>query len=281
MPTKKKTKTKTKEEPFNKNNKDKEYSFGTQDIAIPGSNAKGFEDVEAGDIIVPRILALQTLSPLVTDIPDKYHAGMAISGASGNILANPTKEFYVQFISFYKSRILWVPKSEGGGMRCMAPNSKIGQGEFQGRVCSACPLEKWHNRKPPQCILYYNFPLLYYGKFKNDQRSKLDVSKIQATLMWLSMGKTNFKEGKSILNTLKFMGDDIFSRWISIKTTLISNQKGKWYIFTPQVCEKVNDSVMLAGKNGYKFLQAMKDDIKFRHETDSDSDGGVEENPEI
>jgi len=278
MPKKKTTK---KDEPFNKNSEDKKYAFGTKDIVIPGSNAKGFEDVEAGDIIVPRILALQTLSPLVQDIPDKYISGMAISGSSGEILAQPAKEFYVQFISFYKSRILWVPKSEGGGMRCIAPDSKIGQGEFQGRVCASCPLEKWFQRKPPECILYFNFPLLYYGKFKNDQRLKLDTTKVNPTLMWLSLGKTNFKEGKSILNTLKFSGDDIFSYWIRVKTHLISNQKGKWYIFQPQIAEKVNESVKLAGSNGYNFLKAMKDSVKFRHDADSESDGGVEDNPEI
>ena len=259
------------------------FAFGDTDLVVAGSQQKGFEDVEFSDITIPRVNLLQALSPLVVSPENEdYRAGQLINSATQQIIAKPGAEVYLQFISFYKSRILWFPKSEGGGVRCMSSNGRVGtSGAFAGRDCARCIMSNWQGNTPPECVLYYNFPCLYYGPADVGELDDIDPKQSQPQLMWISFGKTNFSTGKGILNKLKYNGEDIFNRWIEIYSDSKSNQKGTFYILKGDVIKQVNPKVKMAGNNANAFITAMREKIKYAEAHSNDAPEYVEPNIEI
>lgn len=93
----------------------------------------GFEDEEAGDMIVPRIKVVQTLSP---ERKDKL-------ADEGDIINSLTKEKLngKVFIPVFKfnNNIDWKDRSEGGGMQCYARDGKMGEKSDGTKVmCASC-----------------------------------------------------------------------------------------------------------------------------------------------
>jgi hypothetical protein len=264
-----------------------EYNFGSKELMKFGGKSRGFEAMDASDIIVPQLKLLQALSPLVQEYPEKYKQGAVVDSGSEIIIAEPGKDFYVQFIRFHKNRILWIPKTEGGGIRCMSSNAKFATtGEFAseipgGRMCSNCPFSMWENdadenNKSPKCTLYYNYALLYYGDLDEDSIKDVDPTKTSQMLSWVSFGRTNMKEGKKLLNSLQVRGD-IFSHWIKIRSEKTSSAAGlKFWKLKPIVSEPVNDSVLETGNNAYNFLIDMIDSVKFGEDQQENFEGGGE-----
>lgn len=299
MPAKKKTAAKKKavnekkknSNPYDAKERNTEFNFGETSLTVPGvgSGSRGFEEMDESDIIVPQLKILQGLSPLVIDNPKEYHPGMLVNSGTNEILAEDDETVIVQLVNFYKNRLMWRDKKEGGGILCASRDGKQAtQGLYadEKRQCIMCPMSQWGETKsdPPKCTLYYNYPLLYWGKYSESELRKVDPKEVSPQLMWISFGRTNFPYGKKLLNQLRARGD-IFSNFVRLYAKLDTSDSGyKFYLTRADVSSKVSEVIYKAGENAFKFLMEMKSSVKFGEDEDSAQEAGysdVEDNDEI
>lgn len=181
--------------------KDDQLATTSSDLAVPNyikkGQARGLEKVEKGDVLIPRIKLLQALSPEVTE--EGFRAGQLINSI--------TKEVYAEEIEFipilfYKSRILWSPIDQGGGMSCFSPdsimpsNKEVVSSKLNKDItsCSVCKFKDWNGKDKPLCTLYYNLPVL------------LSTSK---TIAVLSFYGSKLKIGKGLVTTAMYNPNEL------------------------------------------------------------------------
>src|SRR5882672_6814537 len=125
----------------------------------------GLEHLTREDMTLPRLGIAQALSPQLSESDPKYIDGLR----PGNFFNTITKENYgkqVQLVPllFYKTRILFGPIDEGGGLRCQAPDNLIGIGE-PGGTCIKCPFSQFGSArngegKGTACNQFFNYAAL-------------------------------------------------------------------------------------------------------------------------
>src|SRR5438132_1612945 len=103
----------------------------------------GLENLERNDMTLPRLGLCQSLTPQRIKSDPKYIAGLE----EGEFFNTITREVYgnrVRLVPllFYKTRILFGPKDEGGGLRCQSFDNLIGIGT-PGGTCLTCPLSQF------------------------------------------------------------------------------------------------------------------------------------------
>ena len=129
----------------------------TDDLAVQNGTPMGFEDEEAGDVIIPRVKVVQTLSP---ERKDKI-------ANEGDIINSLTKERLngKTFIPVFKfnNNVWWKDRAEGGGIRCMARDGRVGaMSDGSTKMCAQCRRCEFDNTKQgkeamPTCTKYINF----------------------------------------------------------------------------------------------------------------------------
>ena len=175
----------------------------------------GFEDEEAGDIIIPRVKVIQTLSPERKDkIADE-----------GDIINSLTKEKYngKVFIPVFKfnNNIDWKDRADGGGIRCIARDGKVGE-EIDGsrKLCAQCRRCEFDNTKQgrdaaPKCTKYINF----FGFFAGERMPII-----------LSFAKTNFNEGKKLYSLAKVTMQNMWNHGYTLDNKKMAKNGNEWYI---------------------------------------------------
>ena len=186
----------------------------------------GFEDEEAGDIIIPRVKVVQTLSP---------EAKERIA-EEGDIINSLTKEKYNgrTFIPVFKfnSNIDWIDRADGGGIRCIARDGKVGEQSDGGRViCAQCRRCEFDNSKQgrdavPKCTKYINF----FGFFEGERMPII-----------LSFAKTNFNEGKKLYSLAKVTMQNMWNHGYMLKEKHMSKNGNDWYIITVSPAGQTSD----------------------------------------
>lgn len=177
----------------------------------------GFEDEEAGDMIIPRIKIVQTLSP---ERKDKL-------AEEGNIINSLTKEKLngKVFIPVFKfnNNIDWIDRSEGGGIRCMAKDGKLGEKSDGTKVmCASCKRCEFDNTKQgkdaaPKCTKYINF----FGFFAGERMPII-----------LSFSKTSYNEGKKLYSLAKVTMQNMWNYGYALNEKLLAKNGNEWYIIT-------------------------------------------------
>src|ERR1035437_4670134 len=86
-------------------------------------NQAGMENVEQGDLLLPRLGLCQALSPHKRKSHALYIEGLE----EGQLFNTVTKEIYgeeleVIMLFFFKNRIKYFPIDDGGGIDCISPN---------------------------------------------------------------------------------------------------------------------------------------------------------------
>lgn len=137
-------------------------------LAVPeymgqfGGEAVGFDEMDKKDMSIPRLAICQSNSPQRKRQDAKYIEGLS----DGQLFNSATKVVYgetVQVIPirFGKSRILFTPLEEGGGMICRSRNSIIPDGgQMISPTCESCPKSKFQGDDKPECDLFNNYLLL-------------------------------------------------------------------------------------------------------------------------
>lgn len=175
----------------------------------------GFEDEEAGDMIIPRVKVIQTLSP---ERKDKV-------ADEGDIINSLTKQKLngMVFIPVFKfnNNIDWKDRADGGGIRCIARDGKIGE-EIDGsrKLCAQCRRCEFDNTKQgrdaaPKCTKYINF----FGFFAGERMPII-----------LSFAKTNFNEGKKLYSLAKVTMQNMWNHGYTLDNKKMAKNGNEWFI---------------------------------------------------
>lgn len=128
--------------------------------ADKGSRA-GFEQMDRADVILPRIGICQAMSPQRKRSNPTFIEGLN-DGDIFNSVSNKVYGEEVELIPLQmtKSRILFNPLDDGGGIKCQSLNGVDG-GQLSPQGCAACPNSRFsEDGTPPACNIFYNYPAL-------------------------------------------------------------------------------------------------------------------------
>lgn len=184
-------------------------------IANQTSTPMGFEDEDAGDVIIPRVKVIQTLSP---ERKDKI-------AEEGDIINSLTKERLngKVFIPVFKfnNNVWWKDRSEGGGINCIARDGKVGtRSDDTTMMCAACKRCEFNNSKQgkealPTCTKYINF----FGFFEGERMPII-----------LSFSKTSYNEGKKLYSLAKVTMQNMFNFGYKLTEKLMAKGGNEWYV---------------------------------------------------
>ena len=184
-------------------------------VGVANEVPMGFEDEEAGDVLIPRVKVVQTLTP-------ERKEGLAEEGDIINSLTLD-KLNGKKFIPVFKfnNNIYWKERSDGGGILCRARDGKVGvNADGSSLVCAACKKCEFDNSKQgkeafPKCTKYINF----LGFFEGEQIPVI-----------LSFSKTNYAEGKKMYSLAKVTMQNMWNYSYILKEKLVSKGGNEWYI---------------------------------------------------
>jgi len=208
----------------------------------------GFEDNDANDIIIPRVKVIQTLSP---ERKDKI-------ANEGDIINSLTKEKLngKVFIPVFKfnNNIWWKDRSEGGGIRCIARDGKIGtRSDGTTLVCASCKRCEFDNTKQgkeslPTCTKYINF----FGFFAGERMPII-----------LSFAKTSYNEGKKLYSLAKVTMQNMWNYGYVLNEKLQAKGGNEWYICVPTPAGATEESDREFGLSLYKMYRNSIQNIEY------------------
>lgn len=187
----------------------------TDELAVQNGMPMGFEDEEAGDVIIPRVKVIQTLSP---ERKDKI-------AEEGDIINSLTKEKLngKVFIPVFKfnNNVWWRERSEGGGIKCMARDGRIGSmSDGTTMMCTQCRRCEFDNSKQgkeslPTCTKYINF----FGFFAGERMPII-----------LSFSKTCYNEGKKLYSLAKVTMQNMWNFGYKLDEKMLAKGGNEWYV---------------------------------------------------
>ena len=209
-------------------------------LATQNEVPMGFEDEDAGDMIIPRVKVIQTLSP-------ERKEGSAVEG---DIINSLTKEKYngKKFIPVFKfnNNVEWKDRSDGGGIKCIARDGKMGEAsDGTTLLCASCKRCEFDNTKQgkeaaPKCTKYINF----FGFFEGDRMPVI-----------LSFGKTNFNEGKKLYSLAKVTMQNMWNYGYALNEKLQAKGGNEWFICVPTPAGATEESDREFGLSLYKMYR--------------------------
>jgi hypothetical protein len=130
-----------------------------------GEQTAGMEGLERQDLKMPRLSLCQSMTPQRKKSDPKFIEGLN-EGDFFNSITGHNYGGNLKFVPllWFKSRILFTPLIEGGGLLCRADDAKVGTGD-PGGVCQKCEYSQWrrapaNKRVPPRCTLFHNYLIL-------------------------------------------------------------------------------------------------------------------------
>ncbi len=200
----------------------------------------GFEDEDAGDMIIPRVKVIQTLSP---ERRDKI-------AIEGDIINSLTKEKYngKKFIPVFKfnNNVEWKDRADGGGIKCIARDGKVGEAsDGTTLLCASCKRNEFDNTKQgkeaaPKCTKYINF----FGFFEGERMPII-----------LSFGKTNYNEGKKLYSLAKVTMQNMWNYGYTMNEKLQAKGGNEWYIIVPVAAGPSNEDDRAFALEMYKSFR--------------------------
>lgn len=226
-------------------------------LLIGNDGPMGFEEEDDGDLIIPRVKVVQTLSP---ERKDKI-------AAEGDIINSLTKErlngkVFVPVFKF-NNNIWWRSRSEGGGMNCIARDGKNGEmSDGQHLICASCRRNEFDNTKQgkdslPTCTKYINF----FGFFAGERSPLI-----------LSFSKTNFAEGKKLYSLAKVTMQNMWNYGYTLTEKTMAKNGNEWFIInaTPDGATSADDREF--GMALYKQFRGTQANLNFDVDDSATSD---------
>lgn len=174
----------------------------------------GFEDEEAGDMVIPRIKVINALSPERKD--KKADEGDVINSLT---LEKLNGRVFIPVFKF-NNNILWKDRADGGGIACIARDGKMGSlQDGSALLCATCRKCEFDNSKTgkdaaPKCTKYINFFGFITG-------TKMPII--------LSFSKTSFAEGKRMYSLAKVTMQNMWNFGYRLDAKLMSKGGNEWY----------------------------------------------------
>ena len=208
----------------------------------------GFEDEDANDMIIPRVKVIQTLSP---ERKDKL-------AAEGDIINSLTKEKLngKVFIPVFKfnNNIWWRDRSDGGGIKCIARDGKVGNmSDGTILMCASCKLCEFDNTKQgkealPKCTKYINF----FGFFEGERMPII-----------LSFAKTSYNEGKKLYSLAKVTMQNMWNYGYTLNEKLQAKSGNEWFICVPSAAGPTQEEDRAFGMSLYKTYRESIQNLNF------------------
>lgn len=188
-----------------------------KELSTQAEAPMGFEDEDAGDMIIPRIKVIQTLSP---ERKEKV-------ANEGDIINSLTKDRLngKMFVPVFKfnNNIDWRDRAEGGGILCIARDGKLGiKSDGSQVLCASCKRCEFDNTKQgkealPKCTKYINF----FGFFAGERMPII-----------LSFAKTNYNEGKKLYSLAKVTMQNMWNYGYALNEKLMAKNSNEWYVIS-------------------------------------------------
>ncbi len=223
-------------------------------LTVPGVNlpaermksAKGVNQIDSEDRIIPRIVIGQPGSPEV----------IAATHTLGDLYTqfqNYGKTVIFVPITWWKSRINWAPRDQGSEILCRANNAM--DGDVYGK-CADCQFSKW-TKDAPICTAVINMVVL--------MPDKIPVA--------LSFMKTSYKTGKQLINLFNYKKVDIFNFSYELLTEKIEKDGNTYCVI------KYNDQNLPVSDDMYKLCNGIFEQFKIMGGKDRVQDVGGEQQP--
>jgi hypothetical protein len=225
----------TKEVAKTKKNEVVKYSDDLPSYIDPNSQ-RGNEDVGKDDVVLPRIMICQALSPQRKKTSEDYIPGIE----EGDLFNSVTGQIYkggVDFVSviFIKEFLVWVSRDADpkGGFR----------GSFRTEVDAIEFIKEQEDAKDLEVVNTAS----NYGLIIND-----DGSVEQAVI---SMSKSQLKISRKLNSMVKLAGGDRFSRAYHIGTVEENGTKGDFINYSVAPLGYVSEEVYQSAQKAYQELK--------------------------
>jgi hypothetical protein len=238
----------------------------------PNEPPAGLENMDRTDMTLPRLGLCQALSPQCSESDPKYIEGLQ----KGEFFNTITKERYgrkVQLVPllFYKTRILFGPMDEGGGLRCQSPDNLIGIGE-PGGTCIKCPLSQFGSArngegKGTACNQFFNYAALVVN----------DGHVSPEGLLVFSLKSSALKVAKDWNALIRIRNLDIFAGVYELTSVERKNDVGRWYEPVINPAGNVSKETYDAAKIAYGAVSELNKQGRLRSDvTDLNPEAGDE-----
>lgn len=152
------------------------------------SNNAGLEDMEQGDMVLPRLAIAQTLSPALKKSGPKYIQGLE----EGMLFNTVTRKIYGESVVvvpllFSKMRIKFKPIAQGGGIVCQSLNG-INGGVLHPEGCDTCEFSKFgSDGKAPECFKFFNYACILPDEGNDLLAVSMKSTAVAVAKQWNSM----------------------------------------------------------------------------------------------
>jgi len=183
--------------------------------------AAGTENMERQDITLPRLGLCQALTPQRLRTDPKYIPGLE----EGQFFNTITQQVYgdkvrVVPLLFYKSRLLFGPMEEGGGLKCRADDNIVGIG-VPGGECAKCSLSMFGKAgEPPECNQLYN-----YASVVLDEHDEIRMENMLA----VSFRSTQLKVARDWNALIRLRRADLFAGIYEFKSIPQKKDNYNWF----------------------------------------------------
>jgi hypothetical protein len=177
-----------------------------------GEILPGQENVRARDILIPRLVLLQALSPAVVEGDNQ--AGEILNSISEEIEIDKDAEKEFIPIYHYLEWIQWNDRDQGGGIqdRSLDPDGQLAQ--------MSNKMEKHTTNEGKEVFTvteYHNFVCIFVGEDKPE-------------LIVISCAKSNIKHAKKFLGLIRMRGRyPMYAGKYTVKAVLETNQQNQKY----------------------------------------------------
>jgi hypothetical protein len=219
-----------------------------------GQKAEGFEEMESGDMTLPRLAICQALTPQRQRSDPKYIQGLE----EGQIFNTITDEVYADSVKivpllFFKNRILFRDKDKGGGILCRSDDCKTGVGE-PGGDCHRCPFAQFGSArggsgKGTACNEFHNYPALVVGQ---------DGSINPSGLVVLSFKSTSIPIAKNWNSKMRLRGTDMYGGVYEVSTALEKKSEGSWYSPVIKNAGFVTEATLHQAREAHKAMAELR-----------------------
>lgn len=189
----------------------------------------------------------------------------------GDIINSLTKEKLngKKFIPVFKfnNNIWWKPRSEGGGINCIARDGKMGvASDGTPLACLMCRKNEFDNSKQgaealPKCTKYINF----FGYFEDSPMPII-----------LSFAKTNYAEGKKLYSLAKVTMQNMWNNGYILEAKKMSKGGNEWFNVNPVPAGSTTEEQRAFG---LQLFQSFRDNHSYNFDMD-ESGGSTESAPQ-
>jgi hypothetical protein len=241
---------------------------------------RGMEGVDRDSLAIPFLITLQPLSPVIVDRKiEGAQAGMLLNSVTLSLYENPI----IVPCAFQRRWVRWAAREVGGGFKgelTTAQANDLRQSgtvkELDGRLYYPEQDGSVNPKKSDRLADTRN----HYCLVLQSPQDELPVA------MVFALASTGIKVSKNLMSridSVKMKGADgrtftppSFSHMYSVKTTLKTNEKGRWYIPEIDTLGKVESPGLYASARAFN-AQVMQGRVDLAHDSVRETEAATDD----